>query len=371
MPSSETDAIKEIKITPEQDILHTLLRSRGFYGSIASRLQHTKYVSGTWYAQEPIRFKTGGKWLEIHGSEVRKSCKADGIPYVINHNWIVGNKAKILRAKTWGHWFIQNESSGTCDDTSLLQRQIADMFGTMRSLAPVPVQYSTDRVRAGGLMAGLVWSSIPSIIFFLLHRHGGRSLPSWATLTAMALILVTMLIFAGLLDAEFGDTHSDASRRRQFGISLFVSGEDDLASAPGVVALSAGAIMLGKSYCKFKGHPLSPFRQMGIEQRGCAIAFVTVVLLFALMFDAEVGDTHSDRLRRKPVGLTFYITFSVPLLTALHVEHYVLCTFAFWSCIVICRRKIYRRVFRLLSPKQKSIRQHDIDRPKLQSSPAG
>jgi len=59
-----------------------------------------------------------------------------GIPYVINNNWIVGNAAKITRAKRWGHWFVQDERSGTCQDAARLQQSLNAMRASIASSKP-------------------------------------------------------------------------------------------------------------------------------------------------------------------------------------------------------------------------------------------
>ena len=73
----------------EQLMLPTLL---GHYRLKWSFFSRTKFVSGHWYTNELFR------------KQVQ--------PVVIQNNWIKGNEAKILRAKYWNHWFL-NES-GVC-----------------------------------------------------------------------------------------------------------------------------------------------------------------------------------------------------------------------------------------------------------------
>lgn len=59
-----------------------------------------------------------------------------GMPYVINNNWIIGNFAKIARAKRWGHWFLQDEQRGTCQNIDLLKKNLEEMRNTMSTLKP-------------------------------------------------------------------------------------------------------------------------------------------------------------------------------------------------------------------------------------------
>ena len=81
----------------EQMVLKKII-SREMHSVSLSFLDACLYVSGRWYKNQ----------------EFRKYCKdTRDVPYVINNNWIVGNKAKIERAKLWGHWFI--DDNGRCD----------------------------------------------------------------------------------------------------------------------------------------------------------------------------------------------------------------------------------------------------------------
>lgn len=62
----------------------------------------------------PLTTFGDGKWYSLPEVD-RQSYK----PYLINFNWIVGNKNKILRAKEWGHWFIKED--GMCDNDRVLK----------------------------------------------------------------------------------------------------------------------------------------------------------------------------------------------------------------------------------------------------------
>lgn len=63
------------------------------------------YAMGVWYEENAKAV--------LSGAALRSRCTpTHGMPVVINNNWIVGNDAKIRRAKAWGHWFIDDQ--GTC-----------------------------------------------------------------------------------------------------------------------------------------------------------------------------------------------------------------------------------------------------------------
>ncbi|XP_070203953.1 uncharacterized protein [Littorina saxatilis] len=55
-----------------------------------------------------------GKWYRL--TDEQRSLNQR--PLIINNNWVVGNEAKIKRAKTYGHWFW-NEREGSCNSTAL------------------------------------------------------------------------------------------------------------------------------------------------------------------------------------------------------------------------------------------------------------
>ena len=63
-----------------------------------------KFVSGKWYSSATMR-------------------SASKNPIVIQNNWIVGNHAKIYRAKNWSHWFL-DEVTLSCVDANLLELQL-------------------------------------------------------------------------------------------------------------------------------------------------------------------------------------------------------------------------------------------------------
>ena len=62
----------------------------------------------------PAKLFPDGKWYQL--PEHARSAKPQ--PVVINNNWVLGDAAKIRRAKAFGHWFW-NEDSGVCNATAL------------------------------------------------------------------------------------------------------------------------------------------------------------------------------------------------------------------------------------------------------------
>ncbi|CAG2246998.1 unnamed protein product [Mytilus edulis] len=65
-------------------------------------------VSGLKPKYLPLDQYADGKWYSFP-----ENTRATLDPYVINNNWVIGNKNKISRAKSWGHWFILSDN--TCD----------------------------------------------------------------------------------------------------------------------------------------------------------------------------------------------------------------------------------------------------------------
>ena len=147
---------------------------------------------------------------------------------------------------------------------------------------------------------------------------------------------VLSLGFNGVLDAELGDMHSSESRRREHGISFFVSGNDDTGQLAGfswslwLLALIligwrlwvTRAVLKGVSPsarqgawhgpCRTQGAWHGPYRtRMQIFGRSPRISLFLVVvaaLVVVVVFDAEVGDMHSERHKRSPIGMTLYVT---------------------------------------------------------------
>ena len=56
-------------------------------------------------------FSANGKWYE--DATYRARCDA---PKVVQNNYIVGNAAKMSRAKIWGHWFVDESGARCLDD---------------------------------------------------------------------------------------------------------------------------------------------------------------------------------------------------------------------------------------------------------------
>eukprot|EP00961_Rhodomonas_salina_P240202 3245450-Rhodomonas_salina.2 len=130
-PFSGSSLTRVVHISGEQDLLYKLLQFRHWdqksYASLQIQLlRATKYASGRWY--------DGGRGGD--GLQERRKGKQEGKPFVINNNWIVGNKAKISRAKRWGHWFVQDEDTGTCNNSEHLHKAMHSMLTTMSTIAP-------------------------------------------------------------------------------------------------------------------------------------------------------------------------------------------------------------------------------------------
>jgi Nucleotide-diphospho-sugar transferase len=101
-------------------LLHAKRDFPSFSNISITYFERSKYPNGLWYNRDTVRTQV----------------KADGIPYVINNNWIIGNDAKMQRAKQWGHWFTQNEDEGSCKDNTKLRHQLDRMLTTMVTLQP-------------------------------------------------------------------------------------------------------------------------------------------------------------------------------------------------------------------------------------------
>jgi len=307
-------------VTPEQDHLLRVLTIRDVL-SRTYRLPETKYVSGTWYLQGPWP-----GYPHINGSEIRRACKADGQPYVINHNWIVGNDAKISRAKRWGHWFLQNEAKGTCHNRSLLREKIADMHATMEFLTPLYDEHELPRPvdSAGSLrfVSSIVYCICWTVAFFILGRR--LAIPRRYEAVLLSVFFLLALHLDGLLDAELGDMHADVRRRRRYGISVYLTGQKDTGRytiKDMIRFVSWIPILLigwrfGLHVEVRKRLPARYFlwrERTGFlrcyRNRAATLILVTcLACLFTSSFDAEIGDKHSDLRRRNPVGLSFYIT---------------------------------------------------------------
>lgn len=125
------DKMQDIHVKLEQSVLTDLLNNRHLYPGFANitvkLLPECLYVCGLWY--------DGGKSND--GGRLRKTCQRKGLPVVINNNWIVGNLAKVSRAKRWGHWFIQNDTLGTCDSIPTLTAGLSTAVSTVQRGRPL------------------------------------------------------------------------------------------------------------------------------------------------------------------------------------------------------------------------------------------
>ena len=85
-----------VHLQGEQKFFNFLIRTRHKYEKLKDLkvkiLSKYKYCSGRWY--------DGGRGG--NGLRYRRRCRKHGTPFVVNNNWIVGNKGKIIRAKRWG-----------------------------------------------------------------------------------------------------------------------------------------------------------------------------------------------------------------------------------------------------------------------------
>merc|ERR1719316_2261457 len=96
-----------------------------------------QYVNGRWY--------DGGIHNKDGGRETRQRVKRhQGIPYVVNNNFMIGNAAKISRAKRWGHWFL--EEDGTCGDRITREKQLAAATRSFETLEPSSLPSLDERV---------------------------------------------------------------------------------------------------------------------------------------------------------------------------------------------------------------------------------
>jgi hypothetical protein len=332
--------------------LQRLLQDRGWQDRVLA-LPDTQYVSGVWYSEGS------------EGRQTRSASRADGTPYVImshmNQNGGAGIGAKVSRAKLWGHWFLQNDADGTCRNASLLHAQREEMLATMSALkcrdCPEPL----------GLTAALAWSLLsgiaactvlPRLVIGLPGCSGVISATSPYCKAAICLVtFVLALGFNGVLDAELGDMHSSTSRRRQHGISLYVSGNDDTGRLPGfswelwlvaLILIGWGlwvprAVLKGVLPSARQGARHGPghtrVRIFGRSPRTSLVLVVVAALVVVVVFDAEVGDMHSERHKRSPVGMTLYVTIPDFFFHDSMYLYYCLCL-----CVLcILARRIRRR----------------------------
>ncbi|XP_061188411.1 uncharacterized protein LOC133196559 [Saccostrea echinata] len=98
-----TDLGEKIKNSPDTQLISESDNDQVYL----SQLLFSKY-GGLKYKILSTQDYADGKWYKL-SKEKREQLK----PYLINNNWVIGNAAKIMRAKEWGHWFLKN--SGECD----------------------------------------------------------------------------------------------------------------------------------------------------------------------------------------------------------------------------------------------------------------
>jgi hypothetical protein len=130
----EIDKHKNMKLNSplhlagEQQHFNNLIKNKHKYVEFkdikVKVLSKFKYCSGQWY--------DGGRGG--NGKQYRKQCKQKGIPFVVNNNWIVGNKGKIKRAKRWGHWFLNARNN--CDNDDKLMKRLKYATKTFHTLRP-------------------------------------------------------------------------------------------------------------------------------------------------------------------------------------------------------------------------------------------
>ncbi|XP_070204013.1 uncharacterized protein [Littorina saxatilis] len=74
-----------------------------------------KKFAGVRVVHLPAELFPDGKWYKLPASE--RSSKPR--PFLINNNWVVGEAAKMRRAKRFGHWFWNDEGKGSCNSTAV------------------------------------------------------------------------------------------------------------------------------------------------------------------------------------------------------------------------------------------------------------
>ncbi|XP_062588051.1 uncharacterized protein LOC134249719 [Saccostrea cucullata] len=98
-----TDLRKKIKNSPDTKLISESENDQIYL----SQLVFSNY-GGLKFKILSTQEYADGKWYKL-SKEKREQLK----PYLINNNWVIGNAAKIKRAKEWGHWFLKD--SGECD----------------------------------------------------------------------------------------------------------------------------------------------------------------------------------------------------------------------------------------------------------------
>ena len=120
---------KQLSLRGEQRWFNKLVKERHKWPKLKQLqirvLSQQKYCSGQWY--------DGGRGG--NGMATRQKVKKEGLPYVVQNNWIIGTGGKIKRAKRWGHWFLEADSK-SCSNIRLLQKKIEAAVETFHTLKP-------------------------------------------------------------------------------------------------------------------------------------------------------------------------------------------------------------------------------------------
>ena len=110
------------QLTYLMDNLHKKLKQKMASVPVSESLNDQQFFSslvksryaGIKVGYLPAKLFPDGKWYQL--PEHARSAKPQ--PVIINNNWVLGDAAKIRRAKAFGHWFW-NEDSGVCNATAL------------------------------------------------------------------------------------------------------------------------------------------------------------------------------------------------------------------------------------------------------------
>ena len=180
----------------------------------------------------------------------------------------------------------------------------------------------------------------------------------------MTSIFFCTLVYRGALDAELGAVHSDPRRRHRLGMSLYLTGRDDIKEFEGVLVAMCCVVLVVVGWVLRRIERNAELqeclcrRTLLIGSRG--VKWLAMIILFAALFlDAEMGDMHSDQRRRQQIGLTIYITIpdSFSYFVGLGSQYFV-CLSLLWVCLLTHRRWIYRHfVVHFISSEAKRSRQ--------------
>lgn len=237
------------------------------------------------------------------------------MPYIINNNWIAGNAPKISRAKRWGHWFVQDETAGSCRNVAMLQSQMAEMLSTMDSLQPLNPPWQPSSSTAPWVASQLM---VSGIMFCKIRRHVRMLHPRRTQVAVFVMIVGAVLYLNGVVDAELGDMHSEVKKRRPLGLTVYLSSNEPT-QMEGFRSMICGVVffltlwrlsLTGRVRHFVKQLDLDGFSSMFRPcRRSASMAIVTVcALVWAEILDAELGDMHSERHKRSPIGLTIYFS---------------------------------------------------------------